>query len=578
MATLPPLTANIINLVSLTDGKLLHVSLYTGHAELRRLFKFNVQAGQNQLYINSLLNDIQDDSLRVQGHGDAVIHNVSLSFIPWEPASTKMNLVQSAISQCQTASRALESYISSITVVDVPLDQVGVFIDTYSAQARKIDEELARLRKEEIELYREIRAGVAVGLSAESEGEVEVELLYAVSFCSWEAVYNIHVGLEERENPQTVLVYKAVISQNTGEDWTDVPLTLKTTTPSYGAQILKLKSLKLSSSKPPSRHFDRGRRLGHEHYQPCEISIDYSRSRTPSPVRQPPPRAVGLNVTSKGDGQFSHLVFQVPGLISVSGDGRMHRITVIELKELETKLWWLAVPKRDTSVLLNAKIKNTSPYVLMPGNASMYVDGTFISRSKIPVAGPEETIDCSLGFDSSIKITEHPISSKISHHLSFTGFNSLRSFGTTKTTSTLYSRRITILNAKPIRIDALKLLDQIPVSESEGIMVKILKPAELNKPGKSSGSEAGRDTGATASIPTPVQSPLDTGRVQITAQWDSADADKELPLLPGSRNTAKSEGKMSWLLYDIPAQGTVNLVTEWEVLAASSLQIFEQEE
>ena len=64
MESSPSHAANTITLVSLTDSKLLHVSLYTGRAELRRQFKFNVLKGQNHLYISGLPNVIQDDSLR----------------------------------------------------------------------------------------------------------------------------------------------------------------------------------------------------------------------------------------------------------------------------------------------------------------------------------------------------------------------------------------------------------------------------------------------------------------------------------------------------------------------------------
>lgn len=65
MTALPPdYTVNIISLVSAIDSKLLHVSLYTGRAEIRRKFEFNVQSGQNQLNITGLPNVIQKDSLR----------------------------------------------------------------------------------------------------------------------------------------------------------------------------------------------------------------------------------------------------------------------------------------------------------------------------------------------------------------------------------------------------------------------------------------------------------------------------------------------------------------------------------
>ncbi|KIK59452.1 hypothetical protein GYMLUDRAFT_668311 [Collybiopsis luxurians FD-317 M1] len=204
MATLLPLSStNTITLVSLTDSKLLHVSVYAGRAELRRLFNFSVQTGQNQLYINGLPNVIQDDSLRVQGHGNAAIHDVSLLYMPQEPAETtsplleqllaRKELVQSAISRCQTSSRALEGYICSMTVA-----------------------------------------------------KVSMILGIAVSSASWEAVYDIRVELEAKKNTLT-LVYRAALFQDTGEDWIDVPLTLETAMPSYGVQIPKLKSLKLLS-------------------------------------------------------------------------------------------------------------------------------------------------------------------------------------------------------------------------------------------------------------------------------------------------------------------------------------------
>ncbi|KAJ4463299.1 hypothetical protein C8J55DRAFT_494458 [Lentinula edodes] len=108
----------------------------------------------------------------------------------------------------------------------------------------------------------------------------------------------------------------------------------------------------------------------------------------------------------------------------------------------------------------------------------------FCAGTDVPASGPDETFDCSLGVDSSIKITYHPLSTKIIHRTPFTGFigiNSLSTFGTTKTTTTLYSQRITVVNTKRVSIDAMKILDRVPVSEDERIKVKVLKPTELEQ-------------------------------------------------------------------------------------------------
>jgi hypothetical protein len=395
----------------------------------------------------------------------------------------------------------------------------------------------------------------------------------------------------------------------------------------------------------PAAHFIPPGRLRSVRRSRRSRSSRSSRSATPPAIilpRNDNLETLELAVTSKGDGRFNHSVFQVPGLISIPCDGMAHNVTIVELKELETKLLWFAVPKIDTRVHLSAKIKNTSEYALIPGEASVYIDGTFTARSKIPAAGPDENFDCSLGLDSSIKITYHPLSSKVSHRTPFTGFtgiNSLSTFGTTKTTSTLYSQRLTVLNTKRVHMNALKLLDRVPVSEDEKIVVKILKPAELNKknansngPTEATTVKAGPDLNKsddTSSLKsglrnkrfsmnkkitsdgkytvdasdtnlnagetsissfTPAASRVQassTPKVQVVAQWDGADADEGLAPLSGENTDQlqhgteesglREQGKMNWLLYDIPPQGTVNLLLEWEVSAASSVQVYERD-
>ncbi|KAF5389963.1 hypothetical protein D9757_003568 [Collybiopsis confluens] len=234
MATLPPYAANTISLVSTTHSKLLHVSVYTGRAELQRLFKFNVKTGQNQLQITGLPIVIQAESLRVQGHGNATIHDVSISSMPpkiptkhtsplIQDLQTKKKAVQNAISRHKTSSRALDNYIRSMTVHDVPFSQVEALMGTYDSQASKIEEELVKLRKEEDALDEEIAVEharivkdqgeadggsgaylgmqVSIGLFAENEGEIELELVYAVTHANWYALYDLRVNLEAKDNP-----------------------------------------------------------------------------------------------------------------------------------------------------------------------------------------------------------------------------------------------------------------------------------------------------------------------------------------------------------------------------------------
>ena len=52
----------------------------------------------------------------------------------------------------------------------------------------------------------------------------------------------------------------------------------------------------------------------------------------------------------------------------------------------------------DMMALFQAKVRNASEYTLLLGNGSVYVDGSFISRSVVPAVSPGESFDCSLGY------------------------------------------------------------------------------------------------------------------------------------------------------------------------------------
>ena len=55
---------NVVDLVSVDDSKIINVSLYTGRAEITRLYKFPVKTGHNLVNIDGLPNLMDRESLR----------------------------------------------------------------------------------------------------------------------------------------------------------------------------------------------------------------------------------------------------------------------------------------------------------------------------------------------------------------------------------------------------------------------------------------------------------------------------------------------------------------------------------
>jgi hypothetical protein len=123
----------------------------------------------------------------------------------------------------------------------------------------------------------------------------------------------------------------------------------------------------------------------------------------------PPMPKRSVVVTSKGD---ITATFSIPGLITIPSDGVSHNVTITEL-ELDAEMSWVSVPKKSAKAHLTvrslpflpwlvfnwvqAKIKNESEYTFLSGIASVYVDGSFISRSDVPAVSPQESFDCPLG-------------------------------------------------------------------------------------------------------------------------------------------------------------------------------------
>ncbi|KAF9521349.1 hypothetical protein CPB83DRAFT_865550, partial [Crepidotus variabilis] len=88
------------------------------------------------------------------------------------------------------------------------------------------------------------------------DDEVDLLLRYVVHGVSWTPSYDIHVDTQEQGNNLTVL-YKALITQQTGEDWNNASLRLETTSPSSFDPPLPKNlppwSLSLAVVHPPSR-------------------------------------------------------------------------------------------------------------------------------------------------------------------------------------------------------------------------------------------------------------------------------------------------------------------------------------
>ena len=200
-----------------------------------------------------------------------------------------------------------------------------------------------------------------------------------------------------------------------------------------------------------------------------------------------------------------------------------------------------------------AKIKNASEYTLLSGAGSVYVDGSFISKSTIPAVSPGESFDCALGLDPAIRIVYHPLSKK-----------SAKSGFYTKTSVTSYTQRITIHNTKSRTVADLRIVDQIPVSADEKIVVKLFNPPLPSVQANVGGSiKAGEKSVNNSGVKVRVAQ-------GVLAQW--GDGTEDATAVDEGTTAVGKDGKLSWIC-EVPSQGKMNVMLQWEVSAPAQAHV-----
>ncbi len=125
-----------------------------------------------------------------------------------------------------------------------------------SLRAIKEDRELLQKQLAELGKDREQPATseVVIVLEADRELRTELELSYLVADAAWTPSYDVRVA----DISQPIdLRYRAEVRQQTGEDWTDVQLTLSTGDPTISAEAPELRTWRIRPGQRPPVYTER---------------------------------------------------------------------------------------------------------------------------------------------------------------------------------------------------------------------------------------------------------------------------------------------------------------------------------
>jgi uncharacterized protein (TIGR02231 family) len=492
--------------VMTADSRITAVTVYPDRAVVTRSAKINPNAtGGFEVVFEKLPAGLLDESLQVSGHGaaentilDVTARPVFVDFTPNE----RVKAIEDEIKTLSRKERALTDRSAILTqqhdyVLKIQSATTTPTKDGPSAasgsdtwlklltftedQLGKIASELQSLEseREDIQLKRaaleqqlnQLRGGggrsyksVVVRMEASAVAEIELTIRYAVLNASWSPSYDARV-LSNAHSVQ--LGYFAMVRQNTGEDWKNIELTLSTARPSLGGAAPDLQPWIIAKQEPalPSPQASEDVLQ----LSPFEVSAKRDEGyRTSKSVAGARVRTELRDIASAATvlaQQATSATFRVPITTDVMSDNTARKVPVTTLNFRSVHIY-RAAPKLVPGAFLSANVLNTSEFPLLAGSMNVFLDDTFVAASSLRTVMPGEKFDLALGADEGISVKR-----KLNNR--FTEDTGLVNKGKRIT----YDVTFTLQNNKKTA-EKITLLDQIPVSRHEKIVVKLLTPDE----------------------------------------------------------------------------------------------------
>jgi uncharacterized protein (TIGR02231 family) len=325
---------------------------------------------------------------------------------------------------------------------------------------REIDREIARLEQDKAQKPPS-KMEVRIELSAAATTKATLRVTYAVRQARWAPLYDarLDTGAKDRK-PALELVRRAEITQNTGEDWSNVALAVSTVRTARGGSAPELKPLVVQYPQVP---------------RPVAMgsAMDYAAAPAAAPAPQRLLRSTGprndeavlekaAENQAAADISGFQVVFRIDGRTTL-GAGEGANSLRVSSASISPDLAVRAAPVIDPTAFLEASFKQAEDAPLLPGRVAIYRDGVFVGRGQMAAASRDETVRLGFGADEKIKIERSVLK------------RNEGSAGLIVTTSKTDERafKTTVRNGHdfPIRI---AIEDQLPVSENEDIVVEML--------------------------------------------------------------------------------------------------------
>jgi uncharacterized protein (TIGR02231 family) len=476
-----PARADNVDAVSTVDA----VTVYPDGASVTRLIAVDLPAGDNTVVLNDFPLGIDMSSLRVEGEADAKLTIGAIDARPpraappanlpeldkrIEALKDERDNLQGTIDAANARrkfaerfaeaspagigdkgeARPISEWRAAFAAVSEEVAGADTAVRDAERRQRELDRQIARLEQDRA-IKPPNKLEVRVDLAAANATKAKLRVTYAVRNARWAPLYDarLDTGAKDRK-PALELVRRAEITQTTGEDWSNVALSVSTVRTARGGNAPELNSLIVQYPQP----------LGG--LAPASPMMDAAKplARSAAKMEAAPQQAEERQAVAEVGG--FQVLFKIQGRVSL-GTSEGAKSLRVSTAAIAPDLVVRSAPVLDPTAFLEASFKQNEDAPLLPGRVAIYRDGAFVGRGQMKAASKDETVRLGFGADDKVKIERAVVN------------RNEGSAGLIVTTSKTDERsfKTTVRNGHDFPIHV-AIEDRLPVSENEDIQVEML--------------------------------------------------------------------------------------------------------
>ena len=485
------------------NSELEKVTVYPVGAMINRTAKVSLTKGNQLVILDNLTHAIDPNTIQVGGTGNFEILSVKFElFYPYAKSKPKgIEMIEDSLQEYRNQKFLLDGENNALDQErqmvlanqklagansNVSVEKLTAMAKFYRSKLVEINAEKLRNQNERVFVNEEVTrlnatlAGmnqykseqvgrIIIETNVKSATSINFKFSYFTHLASWSPKYNIKAtsGVENIN-----VDYHAMVTQSTGVDWNNLDLILSTSRPTYNNQKPEIHPWYLDFITH-RKSTSRGARVDGYYIEAVEVESEMDADMPAANTIYKNGEYQKLSAASYTWGEklinALNTSYKIAQKYSVPSNNAKKQVFIKSI-EIPAEFNHYSVPSKEKESFLTASIVDWGSYDLVPGNATLFYNNTYVGRSYINSNTTDDTLQISLGRDRGVILTQEKVKDLCTH----------KKIGSNVRKNFVYEIVAKNTNKDDVTI---VIYDRVPVSKKNEIVVTLgdLNGGELDK-------------------------------------------------------------------------------------------------